>query len=143
MNWGKSIVFAFVLFAAFIGTLVAVCVRQDISLVSKNYYNEEGAYQARLAAAGNTSRLAQQPDIEVVEKYLLKVTISGLEDVQHGEVVLFSPATAKQDSTFRLRPGEKPFQLFDISAMKRGVYHARMSWTVNGQSFYFERTVYR
>lgn len=143
MNWGKSIVFAFVLFAAFIGTLVTVCVRQDISLVSKNYYNEEGAYQARLAAAGNTRQLAQQPDIEIVEKYLLKVTLAGLEGVQDAEVVLFSPATSEQDRTFRLNAGDKPFQLVDISAMKRGVYHARLSWTMSGQLFYFEKTVYR
>jgi hypothetical protein len=40
MNWGKWIIVSFVLFAGFIGTLVTVCVRQDISLVSKDYYKE-------------------------------------------------------------------------------------------------------
>ena len=50
MNWGKSIVLAFVLFAVFIGVLVAVCVREDISLVSRNYYNEELDYQTKNAS---------------------------------------------------------------------------------------------
>ena len=48
MNWGKSIVLSFVLFAAFIVTLVTVCLRQDISLVSKEYYKEELQYENQL-----------------------------------------------------------------------------------------------
>ena len=50
MNWGKSIVLSFILFAAFIGTLVTVCIRQDISLVSKDYYEEELQYDKSVNA---------------------------------------------------------------------------------------------
>jgi hypothetical protein len=40
--------YPFILFAAFIGTLVTVCLRQDISLVSKDYYKEELQYENQL-----------------------------------------------------------------------------------------------
>ena len=53
MNWGKWIIVSFVLFAAFIGILVVICVRQDISLVSKNYYQEELAYQQQIDRMNN------------------------------------------------------------------------------------------
>lgn len=45
----KYIVFSFIAFALFIGTLVVVCVRQDIPLVSVNYYEEDLRYDHKLA----------------------------------------------------------------------------------------------
>ena len=52
MNFGKWIVVAFVFFSLFIGTLVTVCVRQDISLVSTDYYKEELIYQDQRLPSG-------------------------------------------------------------------------------------------
>ena len=59
MNWGKSIILAFVLFAGFIATLVVVCVREDISLVSKDYYKEELLYQDQIQRLNNASQLKE------------------------------------------------------------------------------------
>jgi len=63
MNIGKWIVVAFVLFAAFIGTLVVVCVRQDVSLVSRDYYRQELAYQNQIQRLNNTAALLEKPVI--------------------------------------------------------------------------------
>ena len=74
MNWGKSIVLSFVLFAVFIGVLVAVCVREDISLVSRNYYNEELDYQTKMNGARNVDQLSQKPEISLTERQSLRIT---------------------------------------------------------------------
>ena len=62
MNWGKSIVLAFILFAVFIGVLVFVCVREDVSLVSKNYYKDDLEYQSQIDRVRNTDELAKKTD---------------------------------------------------------------------------------
>ena len=48
MHYGKSIVVAFILFAMFIGTLVTVCIREDVNLVSPDYYEEELAHGQKI-----------------------------------------------------------------------------------------------
>ena len=67
MNWGNGIIFSFVLFAIFIAILVTVCVRQDISLVSSDYYQEELKYQDQITRINNTSKLDTQPVIKIVQ----------------------------------------------------------------------------
>ena len=74
MDFGKWIVVAFVLFAVFIGTLVTVCVRQDISLVSKEYYKEELAYQDQIVRIANTEKLGLKPKITKVNNVTLQLT---------------------------------------------------------------------
>lgn len=63
MNWGKWIIVAFVLFAAFIGTLVTVCVKQDVSLVSRTYYQDELVFDQQIARIQNVSALSKKPVI--------------------------------------------------------------------------------
>jgi hypothetical protein len=41
MSWGKWIVVSFLLFAGFIATLVTICMKEDVGLVSSSYYDEE------------------------------------------------------------------------------------------------------
>ena len=53
MNFGSWITVAFVLFAGLIISLVVVCVRQDVSLVSADYYQQEIKYQSRIDDISN------------------------------------------------------------------------------------------
>ena len=56
---------AFVFFALFIGTLVTICVRQDITLVTKEYYKEELAYQEQIDRMNNVNNLGEVPEISI------------------------------------------------------------------------------
>src|SRR5690349_15332576 len=103
MNWGKSIVLAFVIFAAFIASLVMICVRQDVNLVTKNYYTEELAYQKQIDRLAQTATLSVKPSISV-EEGLLKVTYEGFPQLEEGTVVLFRPSDPADDRIFTLEP---------------------------------------
>ena len=70
MNFGKWIVVAFVLFTVFIATLVTVCVRQDISLVRPDYYQEELVHQRKMTLIQNARTLETLPVISVTENVL-------------------------------------------------------------------------
>lgn len=143
MNWGNWIVVAFVLFAGFIATLVTICVKQDISLVSKSYYKEEGAYQARLVAANNASSLQHKPVIRMSSGYLLSVKYDQLNAIEKGEIVVFSPSTESRDRRFVLQHSADSIQMFDLSTIARGMYRAKLSWTMDGREYYMEEIIHR
>lgn len=141
MNWGKSIILAFVLFGVFIGVLVTVCVRQDVSLVSRNYYNEELDYQAQMDRAHNTNLLQKKPEITLMEGQSLKIAFD-FNGFDKGKLVFYSPADISEDKVFRLEPTSSPFQTFSLGTLKKGNYKVKMTWTANGKEFYFEKSIY-
>jgi hypothetical protein len=142
MNWGKWIVVTFVLFAAFIGTLVWVCVRQDISLVSKDYYKDELAYQDQIERLQNGSDLIHKPTIEVMNGNQVVVEFADFNKLTQGDLKLFRPSNPAMDKTFKLLRNSKTTQSFSTEALTKGMYRARMQWTMNGKEFFIEEVIY-
>ena len=141
MNWGKWIFVAFVSFALFIGTLVTVCVRQDVSLVAPDYYKQELAYQEQMDRKQNTSNLTERPKIGVSQNKLT-IRFADFSKVTNGELKLFRPSDAKLDQSFDLKPTNDSVQTFDINFPQRGMYKASVSWAMNGKEYFIEETIY-
>lgn len=141
MNWGKSIVLAFILFAAFIATLVTVCVRQDISLVTKNYYQEELGYQRQIDRMAHTAMLEHKPAIQVGRGDVLTISYRDLPRVQQGTLQLFRPSNPEQDKAFALRKSSEVTQYFSTEGMQSGMYRARLKWTMDGKEFFLEQVI--
>lgn len=139
MNFGKWIVVAFVLFTAFIATLVTVCVRQDINLVRPDYYQEELVHQRKMTLIQNTKTLETLPVIGVTEN-ILTVSFSDFEKLDKGEIQLLRPSDEKLDRKFSLRAGEK-IQQFALDTWSKGLYRASIQWTMGGKEFYYERII--
>lgn len=142
VNWGKSIVLAFALFVIFIGTLVTVCVRQDISLVTRDYYKEELAYQQQIDRISHTARLSIRPALSVEHGYLLKVDYADLSKVDTGELELFRPSDAAMDKRFKLTKTAETSVYFSTSGMEKGMYRARLRWTMDGEQFFLEQVIH-
>ncbi|MBT1709006.1 FixH family protein [Fulvivirgaceae bacterium PWU5] len=141
MNWGKSIILAFILFASFIAVLVTVCMRQDVNLVSKNYYQEELKYQDQIDRIANTALLANKPVISTTAQHGLTLSFDQLPDIETGELKLFCPANAAADRTFVLKPTPETTQVFG-SNLPQGRYRARMTWRIQGREFYLEQIIH-
>jgi hypothetical protein len=141
MNWGKSIVVVFVLFALFIGTLVTICVRQDVSLVAPDYYKQELDFQKQIERSQNAAALSSKPEISVNDRQL-QVSYANFSQIEKGEVKLFRPSDVKLDKTFSLHASDSSIQLFDITAQQRGMYKASMRWTMDGREYFVEETIY-
>ena len=140
MNWGKWIVVSFVLFALFIGVLVGVCLREDISLVSRNYYQEELNYQKQIDRMNNANALADKPIINV-EGRSLEIQFSQFNALEQGELKLFRPSDAHFDKLYILNSSSEMIQRFDIGSLPKGMYHARMLWTMKGKEYFIEHTI--
>ncbi len=140
MNFGKWIVVAFVFFTLFIGTLVTICVRQDISLVTREYYKEELAYQEQIHRMENTNALTEVPEIGIVAGRL-KVSYDRLPEIESVRLKLVRPSDANLDQQFTITPSAATSQEFELANPIPGMYRARLTWVDNGKEFYLEKIV--
>jgi len=140
MNIGKWIVVAFVLFAAFITTLVIICVRQDVSLVSKNYYEEELAYQDQIQRINNTDALIQKPAITVVD-HAVRIEFNPASRRDNVVLTLFCPADENMDRRIHITSDE-PVQIFSLDERLRGMYRAKLHWKEDDKEYYWEEVIF-
>lgn len=140
MNFGKGIVLAFVFFALFIGTLVFICIKQDINLVSPTYYQEELMHSQKMIQMANTRDLSQEPIITVTDN-TVEVDFQQFGDLEEGELKLVRPSDAKLDQKFALHASPESRQQFTMQRWERGLYRASMTWTMNGKEYYVEKLI--
>lgn len=141
MNWGKWIVVSFVLFALFIGVIVAISIRQDVNLVSKSYYQDELAYQQKLDRKNNTEQLQVKPEIAIIDNTFLKIYFPEAKLIEQGEVHLFRPSSGKLDQQFKLNLAADSVQLFRVQNLTPGAYRIKIEWTMEGTEYYLEKFV--
>jgi hypothetical protein len=141
MNFGNWIVVAFILFAMFIGALVAVCVKQDVNLVSKDYYRDELDYQHQIERINNTNRLTKKPSIAKIDGKL-QVNFGDEQKIQKGELKLFCPSNPKMDKAYTLSVMDGTTQLFEITFLQSGMYKAKLLWTMEGKEYFLEETIF-
>jgi hypothetical protein len=141
MNWGNWIVVSFVVFTIFIATLVTICVRQDVGLVSQDYYKDELVYQDQIERISNANSLVFKPVISVVDKTLIQIRFEQFNSMENGELLLFSPSDEKRDRKFVLKPTTANVLQFHIDAVPQGMYKARMKWQMDDKEFYIEEII--
>jgi hypothetical protein len=140
MSWGKWIIVAFVLFAGFIATLVTVCMRQDISLVSKDYYQEELVYQDQILRMNNVNQLDHKPVIQRSGNFL-EIDFNRFNEIEKGQLKLFSPSDPAKDKSYSLKSIDNTKQLLPIGDVAKGMYRARMQWIMHGKEYYLETVI--
>jgi hypothetical protein len=140
MNWGKWIIVSFVLFAGFIATLVTVCMRQDVNLVSKDYYKEELAYQEQIARMNNTNQLEIKPIIRQSGDFV-EVHFEHFHKIENGSLELFRPSDPRMDKAFALTSTSSNKQSFSTAGLNRGMYRARMQWMMDEKEYYIETVI--
>ncbi|HEY5692141.1 MAG TPA: FixH family protein [Cyclobacteriaceae bacterium] len=140
MNFGKWIIISFVLFASFIATLVFICVRQDINLVSNDYYREELVHGKKMEYIQNAKTLQSLPDF-TVNGNMLTVSFSDFNKVEKGELRLLRPSDAKLDRKFLIAPKGKAIQTYALEVWHEGLYRASMQWRMDGKEYYYEKLI--
>lgn len=141
MNWGKSIVLSFVIFAVFIVTLVTICMKQDVGLVSSSYYKEELIYQQQMQSIENVVELHRPPAI-IVSGNKLTLKFDQLNQIEKGGITLYRPSNSDLDRTFTVNSSEAQEISFDLANTPKGMYRAKFRWTMNGSEYYHEEVIY-
>lgn len=138
MSYGKSIVLAFILFALFIGTLVTVCIRQEVSLVSPDYYTEELAHGEKMNAMANARSLESKPEITMGYSGI-EVRYENLASLESGELNILRPGDQRLDHHFSLQPTDLQIIGFPVENYIPGLYRIQMKWKMNGKEYLVEK----
>jgi hypothetical protein len=132
----KWVVSSFIFFALFIGTLVFFCVREDVSLVSANYYQDELVHQGKMEKQQNMQGLKDQPAIEL-QDHQVRILYDQLIKLTKGELRLTRPSDSKLDQRFQLNQDIE--QIFQLTISEKGLYRVTLQWTMDGKDYYYEK----
>lgn len=132
----KWVIFSFIGFALFIGTLVTICVRQDVSLVSANYYQDELVHQAKMTKQQNMLDLKSEPSLTLSQQHI-KISYPALNALERGEIRLTRPSDSRLDQRFTLTKESE--QDFILPKSEKGLYRVTMQWSMNGKDYYYEK----
>jgi hypothetical protein len=131
--WGS-----FIFFALFIGTLVFVAMKQEVSLVSKNYYEEELKHSEKMHRVSNANALAAKPEL-AFEGNKVKVSFVQFSQIENGKLTVQRPSKAALDYQFEVPAVSDSNQYFELKNWEPGLYRVSFSWSANGQDYYFEK----
>jgi nitrogen fixation protein FixH len=143
MSWGTKIVITFIVFVAMIISMIVVCMKQDVSLVSKDYYKQEIAYEGRIEELRNTQSLGQKLQMLNSNGQLNLTFPSTLkfEEVE-GEIHFFRPSDATQDKKVKLALNNQGQQMIDLSTLPAGYWKVKISWKDSSKNYYEEKTLH-
>lgn len=109
MNWGKGIIVALSLFVGFILFLVITLMRQDVDLVSEDYYKQEIDYEARIQKEQNGLNNAAKIELIEQEAYVV-VQLPDSSSLKNVVLNLKRPNDEKLDKSYKIE-GTKTFML--------------------------------
>lgn len=140
-HWGYGIGLFFTAFVVFILTAVFTSTKENIHLVTENYYAEELAYQERIDEIKNTSQLKGEVGIRMKEESVeLSFPITKADIA--GEIHFFRPSDAALDQKFNLALNTDGEQVISTENMASGYYKVKLTWQMEGKDFYKEMPVY-
>jgi nitrogen fixation protein FixH len=140
MNWGNKLLLVFAIFGAGMSYLVYRCMHVPVSLVSKEYYQEEVAYQQVIDSRGKADALSGKVQLTQDNQ---AISLALPADMKHrvitGNVVLYCPSNVRYDRSFTLHTDTATTRLLSKKALVPGNYIVKVSWQASGVSYYNEQ----
>lgn len=140
MHAGHWITLSFILFASIIGTIVFLSIRQDISLVDEEYYEEELAYSQQMVRISNFNNLANKPTISNNDDQIHIQFPSELK-YDKGTIHFYRPDKAKYDKKWTIEGHELDFY-FKRKQFVSGKWKVKVEWEKDGKEYYGEYQLY-
>jgi hypothetical protein len=141
IGWGWKIVVLYSGFVGIIVTLVVASTRQQFDLVSKDYYQQEIAYQNVIDAGKNQSTLSRPMDIHADNQ---NVIISFPQEfkgkVLAGDVKFYAPVNEKWDRNFKINADNNTVTISRTSLMNTR-YTIKINCLVDGKNYYQESEI--
>ena len=141
MSWATKITLSFIAFITVIITLVVISMRQDISLVAKDYYVQEIAYQDQIDRIRNNENLGEFKTEVIFDRAKNRIMLNapGADQVS-GTIHFFRPSDASLDKKFTIKI-ENGQQVFLASDFKKGLWRVKVNWQQGEKEFYTEKVL--
>lgn len=137
--WSIAAVFGVAFVAAIVWVLFCIFNGQD--LVASDYYEREVMHQEQMdraqrgLALGSHASVAFDPNAQTI---MVRVPVEQAASKPVGRIELYRPSEAGLDQTLPLNVGADGRQPVGVSELKPGLWHVRVSWTVEGEEHYLE-----
>jgi nitrogen fixation protein FixH len=142
MNWGYKLMFVFIAFAIFMGTLVYKCMRSPALLVSTNYYKDELKYQQVIDGSEKANTLSSAIKVNIQnDTVVLQLPAEMKRHSTKGEIWFYCVANGHNDRKARLCTNEDGRQQFALSMFNTGRYIAKVDWEADGTKYYSEKEI--
>jgi hypothetical protein len=141
MNWGYRIVILFSGFATLMIFMVITAFRQNIDLVSEDYYAKEIKYQEQIGKLENANHLKDKISF-VQEGDVLILSFKEAINIQSGEILFFRPSDQKKDLKENLMLDNKQEQRFERKKFFPGYYKVQIDWLAEGKKYYVEKDIF-
>lgn len=137
-----------VLLAGFGGMLIMMSVlvyssvKQDIPMVSKDYYQQELVYQHRLDAMNNTNTYDSNFSVaKEGDKVSLKIPSALSKNITEGSVYFYCPAVEKMDRKEMLHANNDGSYRFNTALLPHMKYILKISFQSGNTDYYKELTL--
>jgi hypothetical protein len=137
MNWGIKIFSVYGLFVAFMIFLVALTMREDVNLVSKDYYVKELAFQGQIDKTNRTAALSEKITWRITDSEI-EISLPG-SNISEGEIYFFRPSDPKLDITVPVNT--EPIISVPLSVFSKGMYRMKADWTNKDETYYSETII--
>jgi len=141
-NWGWGIAVAYLGFMAMILYLVFGSLRQNVDLVTENYYQKDLEYETHVTKRTNAEILSEKLTIDYDDN-LEEITLvfpSNLKGID-GEISCFRPSDKTRDFTTKIELDENFKQVISSKKMINGLWYVHVDWKGNDKAFFSEKSV--
>ena len=142
MSWGVKIACLYTGFAALIATMVSLTMRENIDLVTPDYYEQELNYQGRIDAIDRTLQLNEPLTWEVKENRLYLYIPKELEGKEvSGTICFFRPSDARLDEDLTFPATRNGSADVSLRLLRKGLYKMQITWQADSVSYYNEGVI--
>lgn len=123
--------------------MVFLAYRQDVPLVSDDYYEQELKYQDEIDMMNNASRLAIPLGIEYSpDKRLLTIRYSpGNTGRISGTIQFMRPSDPKLDINFNISVNDRHEQELSTASMAKGLWKMKVYWENAGIKYLLQQDI--
>lgn len=142
MNWGRSLILVFVLFAAFMGYLVYRASGTHFDLVSKDYYRDELRYQDKIDGFRNAASMdAVNMLIDSLGNLQIRFPDQMRGKTMEGDLWLYCKTDAVKDLRVPLLADTATLRVINVAGRASGKYLAKLHWAALQVPYEYEQEI--
>lgn len=139
-NWGTGIVLVFILFFAAIAFILIFPFNQKVDLVTDDYYQKELKYQDQIDRSSRAKLLTEEILLTQNRKTLDIIFPKSYGSIS-GEIMFYRPSDLTKDFISKIKTDAGGRQTIGIGELAPGLWKIKITWIMNDQEYYFEKSI--